>query len=60
MEQRCRLAVAGRPVSETIAAVAQTAYLFANAKIIADLVWTGSNSSFHACAVPASQPLEHT
>ena len=55
IEQRCKLAQACRPASEIIAGVAQTANLFANARIIAGLVWTGSNSTFHACAVPASQ-----
>jgi hypothetical protein len=58
IEQRRRLAEACRPASEIIARVAQTANLSANAKIIADLVWPGSNSTFHACAVPASQSPE--
>lgn len=58
IEQRRRLAEACRPASEIIAGVAQTANLSANAKIIADLVWPGSNSTFHACAVPASQSPE--
>jgi hypothetical protein len=57
-EQRCKLAEACRPASEIIAGDAQTANLFANARIIAGLVWTGSNSTFYACAVPASQFLK--
>ena len=58
IEQRRRLAEACRPASEIIAGDAQTANLFANARIIAGLVWTGSNSTFYACAVPASQFLK--
>ena len=58
IEQRRRLAEACRPASEIIAGVAQIANLSANSKIIADLVWPGSNSTFHAGAVPASQSPE--